>query len=98
MRFMAAKALELLKRLTESFGPSGFEREPVSLIKSYVPPFADEIKSDKRGSLHLTARGKATHPVILLPGDVDDVDNAIALLMGVVTRLDGKTAEAFTAI
>jgi putative aminopeptidase FrvX len=73
MRFMEAKALEFLKQLTESFGPSGFEREPVSIVKQYVQPFADEVKNDKLGSLHFMARGKAAHPVILLPGHVDEV-------------------------
>lgn len=73
MRFMEAKPLEFLKRLSESFGPSGFEREPVSIVKQYVQPFADEIKSDKLGSLHFAARGKAAHPVIILPGHVDEV-------------------------
>ncbi len=70
---MEAKPLEFLKGLTESFGPSGFERDPVSMVKAYVQPFADEIKSDKLGSLHFSARGKAAHPVVLLPGHVDEV-------------------------
>ena len=70
---MEAKALEFLKQLSESFGPSGFERDPVSLVKTYVQPFADEIKSDKLGSLHFSARGSAAYPVIILPGHVDEV-------------------------
>jgi endoglucanase len=70
---MEAKALEFLKSLTESFGPSGFEREPVALVKKYVQPFADELSSDKLGSLHFSARGSSAHPVILLPGHVDEV-------------------------
>jgi putative aminopeptidase FrvX len=67
------KALEFFRNLTESFGPSGFEREPVSIVKSYVQPFAHEITSDRLGSLHFSAKGKSAHPVIILPGHVDEV-------------------------
>ena len=70
---MDARALDFFKSLSESFGPSGFEREPVSLVKAYVQPFADEITSDKLGSLHFHARSKSGGPVILLPGHVDEV-------------------------
>jgi len=70
---MEAKPLEFLRVLSESFGPSGFEREPVALVKSYVEPFADELTNDKLGSLHFSAKGKDGGPVILLPGHVDEV-------------------------
>jgi putative aminopeptidase FrvX len=70
---MEQGALDLLKRLSESFGPSGFEREPVSIVKGWVQPFADELASDKLGSLHFTAKGKPGQPVVLLPGHVDEV-------------------------
>ncbi len=70
---MEARALDFLKNLSESFGPSGFERDPVSLMKAWVQPFADEIGNDKLGSLHFSAAGSAAHPVVLLPGHVDEV-------------------------
>ncbi len=70
---MDSKALGFLKSLSESFGPSGFEREPVSLVKGYVQRFADEISSDKLGSLHFSAKGRSAHPRIILPGHVDEV-------------------------
>jgi putative aminopeptidase FrvX len=69
---MEAKALDFLKRLSESFGPSGFETEPLRVVKQYVEPFADEIKNDRLGSLHFSARG-ARGPVVILPGHVDEV-------------------------
>ena len=67
---MKAQALEFLKSLSESLGPSGFEREPVSLVKGHVQRLADEITSDKLGSLHFSARGKSGRPLIILPGHV----------------------------
>jgi len=75
---MEAKALDFFKRLCESFGPSGFERDAVRIVKEYVAPFADEIASDKLGSLHFSAKGAAGGPVVLLPGHVDEVGFVIS--------------------
>jgi putative aminopeptidase FrvX len=79
---MEAQALEFLKSLSESFGPSGFEKEPVSLVKSYVQGFADEITGDKLGSLHFSARGTSGRPLIILPGHVDEVGFIISGVNG----------------
>ncbi len=68
---MEQKALDFLRKLSESFGPSGFERDVVQIVKEYVGAFADEMKGDKLGSLHFSAKGKG--PVVLLPGHVDEV-------------------------
>jgi putative aminopeptidase FrvX len=75
---MDAAALEFLKALSESFGPSGFERETVRAVKQYVAPFADSLSSDKLGSLHFRKKGKADKPVIVLPGHVDEVGFVIS--------------------
>ena len=70
---MEQKALDFFKRLCESFGPSGFERDAVKIVKEYVAAFADEISNDKLGSLHFSVKGKSGGPVVLLPGHVDEV-------------------------
>jgi len=70
---MEAHALEFLRRLSDGFGPSGFERDVIRIVKDYVAPFADEITSDKLGSLHFSAKGPKGGPVVLLPGHVDEV-------------------------
>jgi len=75
---MEAKSLEFIRRLSESFGPSGFERETAGIVKEYVAPFADEITSDKLGSLHFAARGSAARPVIILPGHIDEIGFVIS--------------------
>ncbi|GAB1469765.1 M42 family metallopeptidase [Chloroflexota bacterium] len=41
----------LLKTLTETFGPSGYEDEIRKVIEKEVKPFADEIRVDAMGSL-----------------------------------------------
>lgn len=42
---------KLLKQLTETFGPSGFEENVRKIILAEVKPYADEIKVDALGNL-----------------------------------------------
>lgn len=70
---MDEKALKFLKELSESFGPAGFERETLKIVKDYVQGFSDEITSDRLGSLLFKKRGDAERPLVLLPGHVDEV-------------------------
>lgn len=42
---------KLLKQLTETFGPSGYEDEVRKLVRAEVRPLADEIKVDALGNL-----------------------------------------------
>jgi putative aminopeptidase FrvX len=65
--------LEFLKQLCEAFGPSGFEREPLSLLKDYIRPFADLTEADKLGSLLYTIQGSEDHPRIAIPGHIDEI-------------------------
>jgi len=67
------QAMRLLEELTNCFGPSGFEREPARIMKNYVSKFADEVYTDKLGSLMFTKKGTSSSPVVLLPGHIDEV-------------------------
>jgi len=67
------KAMDLLKRLIEAFGPSGFEREVSALTKEYMEPYSDEVMADKLGTVTFVARGSADRPRVLLAGHVDEV-------------------------
>jgi len=67
------KALSILKRMTESFGPSGFERETSRIIKEYMKEYSDEILADKLGSIVFVAKGKSERPHLLLAGHIDEV-------------------------
>ena len=51
---------KLLKQLTETFGPSGYEDEVRKLVQAEVKSLADEIKVDALGNL--IARKKPTKP------------------------------------
>ncbi len=67
------EAMKLLRELSECFGPSGFEKEPAMIMKNYVSRFADDVHTDKLGSLMFTKKGTTGEPVVLLPGHVDEV-------------------------
>lgn len=72
------RSIDFLKQLSEAFGPPGFEREPVRLLRDYVAPYCDEAKTDKLGSLLFSRRGAADEPVVLLPGHIDEVGFIVA--------------------
>ncbi|MFX1520390.1 MAG: M42 family metallopeptidase [Promethearchaeota archaeon] len=75
---MEKDELEILKELTESFGPPGFERETASIVKKYVEEFADEILTDKLGSVMFKINGSAEKPVVLIPGHIDEIGFVIS--------------------
>lgn len=65
------KALDLMKAMMESFGPSGFEREVNKLSKQYMEEYADEIITDKLGTVAFTAEGEG--PTVLIAGHTDEI-------------------------
>ncbi len=67
------KSLAFLEELLNSFGPSGFEKEPAGIVKNYVTKYSDKVSTDRLGSLLFTKKGKSDKPVILLPGHIDEV-------------------------
>ncbi|MFQ6053500.1 MAG: M42 family metallopeptidase [Candidatus Bathyarchaeia archaeon] len=67
------KALDLMKRMMEAFGPSGFEREVSALAREYMEPYADEVVADKLGTVTFVAKGSADRPRVLLAGHIDEV-------------------------
>lgn len=75
---MKNKARDFLEKLSNSFGPSGFEREPIKITKEYISSYSDEIHFDKLGSMLFTKKGSADKPVILLPGHIDEVGFVIS--------------------
>jgi len=67
------KALDLMRRMMEAFGPSGFEREVSALAKRWMEPYADEVVADKLGTVTFVAEGSAERPRVLLAGHVDEI-------------------------
>jgi len=67
------RQIALLKELTESFGPPGFEKETAQIVKRHMQGIADSCRINKLGSVIFEKRGTAEKPLVLLPGHVDEV-------------------------
>jgi endoglucanase len=65
--------MKLMKDMMEAFGPSGFEREVNSLFKKHMEPYADEVITDKLGSVGFVAKGSSDRPRVLITGHTDEV-------------------------
>ena len=70
--------IEFLKKFSESFGPAGFEREAGGIIKEYGSRYADEIITDKLGSIVFKKIGNRERPHVLLAGHIDEVGFVIS--------------------
>ena len=70
---MDSKRIDLLRKLVDGFGPSGFEREITAIVAKTMRPIADEITVDKLGSVQFTRKGTSERPKILITGHVDEV-------------------------
>ncbi len=79
-----SETVTILKELSESFGPSGFESETGRIIHKHVKGYADEIRTDKLGSIIFKKRGSKARPRVLLAGHIDEVGF-------VVTGIDKQT-------
>jgi len=72
------KAISVLKRMLESFGPSGFERETSRVIKGHMQAYSDEVVADRLGSLVFVAKGRLKRPHVLLAGHIDEIGFVIS--------------------
>lgn len=78
------KALDVMKRMMNSFGPPGFESETARIIREYTEPYANEIVTDKLGTIAYVVKGKSNQPRILLTGHIDEVGF-------IISSIDEKT-------
>jgi putative aminopeptidase FrvX len=62
---------DLIKRLTEAYGPSGSEDKVMEIIKQEIGPYVDEIKTDKMGSV--IAVKKSPGPRVMLAAHTDEI-------------------------
>ena len=67
---------QLLKQLTEAFGPSGYEENVRELVHAEVKPFADEIRTDALGNLIVRkkpARASKSAKKIMIAAHIDEI-------------------------
>ncbi len=70
---MDERQFALLKELSESFGPPGFERDTAQIVKRTVQGISDSCRINKLGSVIFEKKGTADRPIVLLPGHIDEV-------------------------
>ncbi|BAB06851.1 M42 family metallopeptidase [Halalkalibacterium halodurans] len=65
--------LQMLKELTDANGIPGNEREARDVMRKHIEPFADEVTTDKLGSLVAKKVGKEDGPKIMVAGHLDEI-------------------------
>ena len=68
---MNAHTLDFLKRLLATPGPSGDEIGPARVWREEAATFADNVRTDVRGSAFATLEGGV--PRVLLAGHIDEI-------------------------
>lgn len=81
--------MELLKELTQGFGPSGRENNIRDIIKSKVSQYADEVTADALGNLIVRKKGKGKK--IMLAAHMDEIGI-------IVTFIDDNGYLRFSAV
>ena len=71
--YMEKGALRFFEELCNAPGPSGFETEPIKLVRNYVAPYVDRQYSDKIGNFMFERTGSELGPRVLLAGHIDEV-------------------------
>ena len=64
---------ELIRKLTETYGPSGFEERIRAVIREEVEPLADEVRVTPLGSLVAVKKGKRGGKRIMLDAHMDEI-------------------------
>lgn len=67
----------IIKKLTEAFGPSGSERQVREMILAEVKSYADETRIDTLGNLIALKKGSGKGKKILLAAHMDEIGVAV---------------------
>lgn len=73
----------LIKQLTEAYGPPGYEHAVRDIIKNHVTPHADQVETDPLGNLHAVKRGAGGGLKVMLAAHMDEIGL-------IVTHIDDK--------
>jgi endoglucanase len=65
--------LTLLRKLSNAYGPPGYEDEAREILKAELEGFADETRVDALGNILFTHRGEKGKPLIMLAAHTDEV-------------------------
>ena len=65
--------VELLRRLSNAFGPPGTEEEPREILREELEDVADEVRVDRLGNIFFHHRGEEGRPTVMLAAHTDEV-------------------------
>ncbi|MCA9969947.1 MAG: M42 family metallopeptidase [Anaerolineales bacterium] len=64
---------DLIKKLVEAYGPSGFEDQMRELIRPEVEPYADDVYVDNLGNLIARKRGSGQGLKVMIAAHMDEI-------------------------
>jgi endoglucanase len=64
---------ELIKKLTEAYGPSGHEEQVRELIQNEIEALADELRIDPLGNLIAVKKGDGQGKTVMLSAHMDEI-------------------------
>ncbi|MCG3210180.1 MAG: putative aminopeptidase YsdC [Anaerolineae bacterium] len=64
---------DLIKQLTEAYGPSGYEHAVRNIIRQHIAPHADSIEVDALGNLHAVKNGGGNGLTVMLAAHMDEI-------------------------
>ncbi len=85
---------ELIRKLTETYGPSGAEEQIREVIRAEVEPLVDEVRVDAMGSLIAHKEGEGQR--VMLAAHMDEIGVMLSYIdedgFGRITRIGGVRA------
>ena len=69
---MREESVKFLQKLVDAPSPSGFEQPAQRLVREYVAPYADEVKTDVHGNV-IAAKNPVGKVRVLLAGHCDEI-------------------------
>jgi endoglucanase len=90
---------ELIKQLTEAYGPPGYEQSVRDIIQDLVAPFADSVEVDPLGNLHALKNGDSSGQgvTVMLAAHMDEIGLIVSHIdengFGRLTTLGGVQPE-----
>ncbi len=64
---------DLIKKLTDVYGPSGYEEAVREIIQAEVTPYVDSVEVDVMGNLHAVKKGSGGGQTIMLAAHMDEI-------------------------
>jgi tetrahedral aminopeptidase len=69
---MRPESLDFLRTLIETPSPSGFEQPVQRVFRTYIAPFADEVRTDVHGNV-IAVKNPEGYPRVMLAGHCDQI-------------------------